>query len=86
MKGKQAAEMLSQMVNTNNQEELNEFIETLRKDHRFLQGQEIMFILKLMKMFSEVGTDARNEREVNFVRKIVTYIEDEIGPLNSKYY
>ena len=85
MKGKQAAEMLSQMINTNNQEELNEFIETLRKDHRFLQGQEIMFLLKLMKMFSEVGTDARNEREVNFMKKVVAYVENEIGELDSKY-
>jgi hypothetical protein len=85
MKGKQAAEMISQMVNTNNTEELNEFIETLRKDHRFLQGQEIMFLLKLMKMFSEVGTDARNEREVNFMKKVVAYVENEIGKLDSKY-
>ncbi len=85
MKGKQAAEMISQMVNTNNTEELNKFIETLRNDHRFLQGQEIILLLKLMKMFSEVGTDARNEREVNFMKKVVAYIENEIGTLNPKY-
>jgi len=85
MKGKQAAEMISQMVNTNNTEELNKFIERLRNDHRFLQGQEIILLLKLMKMFSEVGTDARNEREVNFMKKVVAYIENEIGTLNPKY-
>ena len=34
--------------------ELNKFIEVLRKDHRFLQGQEIMFLLKLMKMFLSI--------------------------------
>jgi len=85
MKGKQAAELISQIVNTNNTKELNEFIETLRKDHRFLQGQEIILLLKLMKMFSEVGTDARNEREVNFMKKVIAYVENEIGTLNPKY-
>ena len=85
MKGKQAAELISQMVNTNNTEELNEFIETLRKDHRFLQGQEILFFIKVMKMFSEVGVDARNEREVNFAKDVVKFIEEKIGKIDVKY-
>ena len=85
MKGKQAAESISQMVNANNTEELNEFIETLRKDHRFLQGQEILFFIKVMKMFSEVGVDARNEREVNFAKDVVKFIEEKIGKIDVKY-
>ena len=85
MKGKQAAESISQMVNANNTEELNEFIETLRKDHRFLQGQEILFFIKVIKMFSEVGVDARNEREVNFAKDVVKFMEEKIGKIDAKY-
>lgn len=83
--GKQAAELISQMVNTNDKENLNSFIETLRKDHRFLQGQEILFFVKVMKMFSEVSVDARNEREVNFAKDVVKFMEEKIGKIDAKY-
>ena len=82
---KQAAELISRMVNTNDKESLNSFIEALRKDHRFLQGQEILFFIKVMKMFSEVGVDARNEREVNFARDVVKFMEEKIGKIDAKY-
>ena len=83
--GKQAAELISRMVNTNDKDSLNTFIKTLQIDHRFLQGQEIELFIRVMKMFSEVGTDARNEREVQFAKYIVDHMEQKIGEINVKY-
>ena len=81
MTGKECAEALSLMINCNDKANLNQFIETLRRDHKLLQDGEIKLLCKTLKMFSEVRTDARNEN----ARKIVDTAEEYLGPIKPNY-
>ena len=85
--GEQVAGEISNAVNCNDKEFLQQMLDFFSKDHRFLQGQEIKAMLTFMKMFSEVGTDGRNKYEVEFMKKIVNYIENDLqyGKIPSKF-
>jgi hypothetical protein len=85
MTGKECAEALSLMINCNDKVNLNQFIETLRRDHKLLQDGEIKLLCKTLKMFSEVRTDARNENAVTVAQKIVDTAEEYFGPIKPNY-
>ena len=85
MTGKECAEALSLMINCNDKVNLNQFIETLRRDHKLLQDGEIKLLCKTLKMFSEVRTDARNENAVTVARKVVDTAEELLGPIKPNY-
>ena len=85
--GTRVAQEISNAVNCNNREFLQQMLDYFRKDHRFLQGEEIKALLVFMKMFSQVGTDGRNEHEVKFMKKIVDFIENDLqyGEIESNF-
>ena len=85
MTGKECAEALSLMINCNDKVNLNQFIETLRRDHKLLQDGEIKLLCKTLKMFSEVRTDARNENAVTVAKKVVDTAEEYFGPIKPNY-
>jgi len=85
--GEQVAGEISNAVNCHDRAFLQQMLDFFSKDHRYLQGEEIKAMLIFMKMFSEVGTDGRNEYEVAFMKKIVNYIENDLqyGEIPSRF-
>lgn len=85
--GKSTASDISHAINTNNMGFMQNMLDYFKTDHRFLQGQEMRAILTFIKMFSQVGTDERNEFEVNLMKKIVRYVEEDLdyGEIRSKF-
>ena len=85
--GTKVAEEISNAINTSDKGFMQDMLNFFRTDHRFLQGEEIKAMLTFMKMFSQVGTDGRNEHEVAFMKKIVDYIEKDLqyGEIESKF-
>ena len=53
------------------------FISTLQKDHRSLQYDEIILMVKAICAFSDCGTDARNENAVKLARFIKKAVEEK---------
>jgi hypothetical protein len=77
--GQRAAEMISDFCNCNDKKSKQDFLRTLQEDHRYLQSLEIEFFLQVLKMYSQVGTDGRNEYHVKTLQKIMPIIEKEFG-------
>lgn len=78
-KGAEIAQQVSAIVNSNNKEAIDGFIETLARDHRTLQAEEIIIAIRFLKKVTEFGTDARNEMAVKFADLAIKGIENHVG-------
>ena len=82
-KGVVIAKEISNTLNSSMLSQQNNFMkgfnETLRRDHRSLQYDEIMLFVKAIGMFAECGTDARNEQAVKLAKVMSDAIKEKYG-------